>query len=260
MKAMYYLLPAALFVAAGTTSVAHAQHADVSPRVSGGQIVTDGYEDSTSTLTPNQRVFAYDFQEDALDPYFAGDPGFNAFSGSGLPVGSQFGFNVPSGSDFGLPANLTFWNGTGDVSFGSVPSGETLVLNMGSQNVTFGNSTGDLTGFSISTVGSGGTIHRHLNTFLNGSDGNNQPGDGVVPAGGIYLVPMELTSSDSGIADSLPMFLVFNNGLTEEQHDEAIDFVQTNVVPEPAGLGLLGVAAAALLGRRRRPICTASKP
>lgn len=251
MKLTSHGLPAAALLLAAAAA-ANAQHADVSPRVSGGRIVTDGYEDATSTLLPNLRVFAYDFQEDSADPYFAGDPGFNAFSGSGLPAGSQLGFNVPGGSAFGLPATLAYWSGTGDVSFAAAPGGETLTLNFGSQNVTVGNSTGDLTGFNFATVGAGGTVHRHLNTLLNGSDGNNAPGDGVVPADGIYLVPMRLTSSDSSIADSLPLFMVFNNGLTEEQHDVAIDYVQTNVVPEPAVPALLAIGGMGLLGRRHR--------
>src|SRR5688572_5748786 len=99
MKTLRFLFTAAACVCCCFASrVAEAQHADVSTRVSGGRIVTDAFDDSTGTLTPDARVFGYDFREDPLDPYFAGDPGFNAFAGSGLPSGSQLRFNVPDAS------------------------------------------------------------------------------------------------------------------------------------------------------------------
>jgi hypothetical protein len=40
--------------------------------------VTDGFVDTTGTLVPNVRVFAYAFGEDPLIPFEIDDPGFNA--------------------------------------------------------------------------------------------------------------------------------------------------------------------------------------
>jgi hypothetical protein len=230
---------------------AEAQHADVSPRVSGGRIVTDAFEDAAGTPTPGVRVFGYDFQEDPLDPYFAADPGFNAPPGSGLPAGSQLRFNILDGSSFGLASNLAYWNGSGEVAFGRAPAGETLTFTLGAQSRAAGGATGEVAGFAFATASSDGSLHRHLNSLLQGADGNTDPSDGTVPADGIYLVPLELASSDAGVADSLPLFLVFNNGLPEETHDRAMGRVQSTLVPEPASLGLLGLAGVALLRRPR---------
>ena len=103
----------AALAALALPAAASAQHADISPRVQAGRIVADAFDDATGETTPDPRVFGYDFQEDPLDPYFAADPGFNARAGSGLPAGSQLGFGVPGGARFGLPANLSYWGGTG---------------------------------------------------------------------------------------------------------------------------------------------------
>lgn len=158
-----------------TAGVATAQHADISPYVSGGQIFTNGYEDATSTTLPGLRIFAYDFQEEPEDPYFITDPGFNAFAGSGLPAGSKLKFNILDGGSFGLPSNLTFWDGAGQVDFGTTPNGETLELSLGSSDITVGSTTGQITGFSIGTIAGDGSIHKHLNSFLNGLDEETIP-------------------------------------------------------------------------------------
>jgi len=221
--------------------VATAQHADIRPDVENGRIVTSGFVDATSETLPDLRVFGYDFQEDPLDPYFAADPGINA-SSSALPVGSQLSFNILDGMAFGLPGNLSYWNGAGSVNFGTVPSGESLRLNFGAQSRTAGSAGGEIGGFAISAIGLSGSIHRHLNSFLEGADGNSTPGDGVVAANGIYLLPIELSSSETSIADSLPLFLVYNNGLTEAVHDQTIDWVEQNLVPEPPANALAFVA------------------
>jgi hypothetical protein len=211
--------------------VAHAQHADVRPRVSEGMIVTDGHIDATSEIIPGLRVFGYDFQEDPADPYFAADPGFNAIAGSGLPGGSQLLFNILSGADFDLPANLSFWDGTDtnaaapgiQVEFGLVPSGETLRLGFASSSVVVGTGLGEMSGFAIQTVNANGSVHRHLSSFLDA-------GSAAIPAEGVYLLPMELTSSDAAVRDSDPLFVVYNNGRSEEQHDQAIEWVTANLL------------------------------
>jgi hypothetical protein len=237
--------------------VAAAQHADIKPDVEGGRIITDGYIDDTGETIRGLRVFGFEFQEDPLDPYVSRDPGFNTVGASMFPPGSQLSFNVPGAALFGLPTNLTYWSGTGSVSFGAAPSGETLRLNRGTQDRTIGGGTNAIAGFAIGAAGANGSIHEHLDSFLQGSDGNVNPGDGIIPADGIYLVSLELTSSDPSIASSRPTFLVYNNGLDETAHDLAIDWVETNLVPIPEpwsvslglfGMLILGVIAARVAG------------
>jgi hypothetical protein len=224
---------------------ASAQHADVRPYVAGGQIHTAGFVDASSAQVPIMRVFAYDFGEDAEQPFFTQDPGFNAESGSGLPAGSQLLFNIVDAGELGLPANLSYWNGLGEVSFTPTPADETLRLTFGSQNRTADDSTSFVTGFSLQTVAASGAVHRHLNAYLEGSGGD--------PTVGIYLVPLELQSSDATLQKSLPFFLLYNNGVTEESHDLAIDWVQQNLVPVPeASSFLLATLGGALVGISRR--------
>jgi hypothetical protein len=216
---------------ASYAGVALAQHADVRPRVSDGMIFTDGFIDATSETIPDLRIFGYDFQEDPADPYFAADPGFNAAAGSGLPGGSQLLFNILSGADFDLPANLSFWDGTDknaaepgvQVQFGLVPGGETLRLGFASGSVVVGTGLGEMSGFAIQTVNANGAVHRHLSSFLDA-------GSAAVPAEGVYLFPLELTSSDAAVRDSDPLFFVYNNGRSEEQHDLAIEGVEANLL------------------------------
>ncbi len=233
---MRVFLAAMLIAVTVYCSAGFGQHADIKPDVENGRIVTDAWVDPTSELTPDVRLFGYDFQEDPLDPYFITDPGLNTAGPSGLPAGSTLSFNIVDGAAFGLPGNLSFWNGVGSVAFSTVPNLETLRLNLGAQNRTIGSATGAMAGFPIGTIAAGGSIHRHLSSFLQGADGNSTPSDSNEPTAGIYLIPLELTSSDVGIADSLPLFIIYNNGLTEEVHDSAIEWVETNLlpIPEPA--------------------------
>jgi hypothetical protein len=220
-----------LVLFAACAGVAYAQHADVRPRVNDGMIVTDGHIDAMSETIPGLRVFGYDFQEDPADPYFAADPGFNATAGSGLPGGSELRFNILSGADFDLPANLCFWDGTDknsaapgiQVEFGLVPSGETLRLSFASGSVVVGSGLGEMSGFAIQTVNANGSVHRHLSSFLDA-------GSAAIPAEGVYLFPLELTSSHAAVRDSDPLFLVYNNGRFEEQHDLAIEWVTANLL------------------------------
>lgn len=220
---------------------------DVRPIVVDGRITTNGFSDAFGDINLGQRVFVYDFQQDPGDPFFTSDPGFNAASGSGLPAGSQVKFNVPSAADFGLPANLSYWDGSASPSFGSVPAGESLLWNLGSNNLGVGDSLGFQAGFLLQVVSSTGAMHKHLGAFLNGSGGND-------PANGIYLIPIELTDSDPSITKSKPFFILYNNGLSEAQADAAANYVQTHVIPEPSAfmLAAYGVATVALAWRKRR--------
>jgi len=242
-------------------------HDDVSPRVVNGKIVTDGYDDVSHLTTPNVRVFGYDFGEDPTDPFFAEDPGFHAFSGSSMPASSQLRFNVLSGGLFGFSSNLSYWDGVGAVAFGLPSSGETILLNRSINDLTVGNSLGMQTGFSLGTADIDGALHEHLFAFLQGADGNSIPagpgiwgaGDGVEAAPGVYLLSLELTSNNLGVTHSDPIFIVYNNGLTETQHDLALDWVTQNLaLPKPASVVVLSLGIAGFLGislKRRLQLC-----
>ncbi len=226
-------------------------HFDVRPYAVSGKIVTDGYEDATSTLLSNVRVFGYDFGEDATDPFNIQDPGFNAIAGSGLTPSADLRFNVLD--------SLKYWDGLGSVVLSNAPASESLHLFLGAGTVTANGSSGAQTGFKIQTVNANGSVHKHLNAELLGSDNNSIPagpgawgaGDGIEATAGIYFLPIELTMSSGGLINSDSMYLVFNNGLTEETHDQAISFAETNLVPEPSSLAIMGLGLCAMLRRRR---------
>jgi len=144
------------------------------------------------------------FQENPLDPFWTDDPCYGSTTDSGLPPGSQVGFNILS--------DLLYWDGNGSVSFGPVPAGERLRIKYGFMTRHAGGGTGFVEGFNFQTVPSDGSFHRHLSYFLLGPDGNSIPADqdGVQAADGVYLLEIELTNT-AGIASSDPIWLVFRN-------------------------------------------------
>lgn len=235
---------------------------DVRPYVSGGKLITGGYDDGTSSFVPVNRVFEYAFQEDLADPYFTSDPGFNSTSSSGIPGGSQISFNILGGSPFGLPANLTYWDGNDtdpsipgvQVGFGLVPDNESITFSYGSNSITVSNTAGGLNqpGFVLQTVTSSGAMHRHLGAQLNGGSG--------LPTDGIYLLAMEIVSSSPGVTKSDPFFLLYNNGLSDQQLEIAYDYVTEQVVvPEVSSMLLAAFGTTAVAGiwirKHRRKTC-----
>jgi hypothetical protein len=185
--------------------------ADLRPRVDAGQIVTDAFDDLTAQLVPNVRTFGWQFQTIPTDPYFLQDPGFNAVAGSGLPAGSQLGFDVTR--------SLSWWDGTGGViRFRGTPAAESLTFNFGGGTVTISDGSGAQNGFNVATVASNGSTHRHLNAFLNA-------GTLAAPTPGVYLTSIRTRSSAAAVGTSDALFWLFNNGIQEADFRRALTYV-----------------------------------
>jgi hypothetical protein len=227
-------------------------HEDVVPYELDGKIVTGGHDDVLATDNVTQQVFGYDFGEDPFDPYFIGDPGINngafavgVYPNNGLlPANFTLGFNVVS--------NLLYWDGAGAATLGPAPDDVSLGLARGSFEVLVDALGQSGTVPTISSTGASGRVHVHLESTLN-FQGSFDPGDPNAPDG-VYVVGLTLKLPGSGLADSDPIYLVYNNGLDEEIHDEAIEWVQTHLVPEPSAwlLMITGSLAALLVIRRKR--------
>ena len=196
---------------------------DIGPRNSSGKLVTDVVSHNTGTTQSDVRAFGFRFQQRANDPFFTDLPGFNAPSGSGIPSGSM---------TFTVLSSLGYWDGAGPFASQQVPSGETLRLNRGASNRVVGASTGQLSALSLGNVASNGSIHVHVNAFLQGSDGNSvpadglpnaqppRPADGIEAAAGVYVTSIRI--SHSTVLATEPLYLIYGNHVDTARLNRAI--------------------------------------
>ncbi len=241
-----------LGIVIGSVAAARADF-DVAPYELSGKIVTGGHDDVLGSDNISQRVFGYDFFEDPLDPYLIGDPGFNngtfmigIYPNNGLlPANSTLGFEVLT--------NLQYWDGLGAVSFSAAPADVDLGIRRGSTTVHI--SGLGLSG-SVPTIGNTGPpgrLHVHVESQLNFTDGTN-PNPPNAPDG-VYMIGLRMTLAGSGVANSDPIYFVYNANVSAEIHDQAIEWVQTHLVPEPSTWALMTTALGAVVSlrwRRRR--------
>lgn len=231
----------AMTLASGTAKAD--EHFDIAPYFQDGKLLTGGLDHSGNQAAPSISVYGYEFGEDLYDPFNPTNPGVNQAAGVGnLPVGAPVRYNILSG--------LRYWDGEGEVTWGA-PVGDTHIdLCMGTTSRTITGSSGAQTGSLVQSVAANGSLHRHFVTALFADDtSSNVPGElgFLAPADGIYAFSMELTLTQGGTTyASDPVWIVFNNGMSEEIHAAAMA-----AVPEPATAALLLVGGGALLRRRR---------
>lgn len=226
---------ASVALSAVVNSMALADY-DIAPSVSGGQIMTNAFDDGTEDFVSNVRVFAYGFDT----PFSTEDPGFHPQPGSG--------FAGSAAVRIGAVTGLSYWNGAGSPNFGALPNGEALLLEFGSQNLTAGASAPAGT-ISLGTTDAAGEFDKHLTSTLFGPGATD-------PTDGLYLIGLQLTSD--GLTSSQPFFVIYNTGDDEGLSDNALTYVRdtfapgSNLVPEPASLSLAGLPILLGLMRRRR--------
>jgi hypothetical protein len=233
-------------------------HDDVVPYSDLTKLLTGGHSDLEETTSVVQLVFGYDFGEDPADPWVIGDPGFNngssftgSFANSGLlPASGNLTLSVYGGS-YG---SLQYWNGVGSPAFAPVTGGTEIILDSGTPFLRIGGSTTSGS-MSIGAIAAG-RMHKHANSLI-GSGGSGANFDTPGAANGFYAFGATLSVPDSGLLASDPIYMVYNVGMSEALHDQAIDFYNVQVVPEPsslalAGIGAVGAGLAALRSRQRR--------
>ncbi len=239
-----------LLVALVVRPTATRAHDDVAPYELNGKVATGGHDDILASNTVTENVFGFDFGEDPMIPYIIGDPGFNngAF---GIGVFPNNGL-LPANFTLGLTItrDLEYWDGTGAVSFAPASPSASLGLSHLSSTIDITGTSGIGAALTIGSTGSAGRLHVHLQSALTDSIGD--------PANGIYLIGMQLSLPGSGLADSDPIYIVYNSFMDEAVHDEAIGWVATNLVPEPSTwtmclMALVSIAVCVTRGQLRRP-------
>ncbi|MEQ9096235.1 MAG: hypothetical protein RIE32_08235 [Phycisphaerales bacterium] len=203
------------------TSATLAHEGDIGLKIVDGRIVTGIVEDGPGGefVVPGERVFAAEMFEFGGRIY-ADEPGL--FAAAGEFPDSDLVF------DFASPVQR--WNGAGFES-----ATQTFTLEFGPLSAT-SPLAGSAPGFGIG-VGPAG-FDEHYDFYLNDAET------------GVYLLALDLSSSEAGIGSALTTYLVFNNGEDEGVHDAAIHYVEDVIIPAPASLAVLGLGALAM--RRRR--------
>lgn len=236
---------------------AKAQHIDilVARDATGTKLVSGAADISNGNYTVGPRVFGADFGEDPMLPHLGSDPGYNAVAnptgGIALPGSTPLSFGFKTITIGSTTSNLFFWDGTGAVNFTAVPAGYSFTASKsgGFSSTVTGTAT-NVAGFNINTTGSNGFLHKHLDFQIDGNGGN--------PADGIYLVSQQFHMS--GMVSSDPIFLVFNHGLDEMIHDNAVEWTQTNLAPVPEPGSVLLVALLGIAPWVRRSMKTHREP
>lgn len=223
MKTLMSMAGAIVLCAGAATAVAGPGHAgDITLTISGGKMFTAIVPEGGGTAEA-QRVFASEFF-DVAGFVFSDEPGYEIDDGTLTPGSGLF---------LTMRKAVRSWNGS---DFSTMAT-QTITASFGPNSIT-SNLTDAATGGLLMPVEAGGGLHDHPEVYLNNA------------FTGIYLLELEL-SSDVALETTDPFWIVYNYGAAETEHDAAIEWVNSTLVPAPGSLGLIGSGFLAI-GRRRR--------
>lgn len=173
----------------------------------------------------------------------ADDPGFDSLSGA-FPVGSAIGLDLLSA--------LRLWDGD---DFETIDPDYAMSVTKGDDIITTPATDGRIPGFTFGSADVNGRFHHHVRYFLD-------PFDPSTDVPGLWLLELELWSTNPAVLPSEPVFVVFASGSEAlSQRDAAIEWVQDNLIGGPCSpadlaepLGILDLAdisafAAAFVGQ-----------
>jgi len=222
MKTLKFMVSVVAVCAGTTMAVAGPGHAgDITLTISGGKMFTAIVPEGGGTAEA-QRVFASEFF-DVAGFVFADEPGYEIDDGTLTPGSGLF---------LTMRKAVRSWNGS---DFSTIAA-QTITASFGPNSIT-SNLTDVATSGLLLPVDAAGGLHDHPEVYLNNA------------FAGIYLLELEL-SSDAGLESTDPFWIVYNYGAEEADHDAAIEWVNSTLVPGPGSLALVGLGLFAT--RRRR--------
>lgn len=171
-----------------------------------GRIQTYLIDEDTGLPTYNTRVFIADFDQTG----FTNEPGVD----SDLDA-----FSYPSSIGFNIRKAIRQWNG---VDFSQVPA-DRIQIKLANLGPVLTPATDVLTpGFAMS-VNTDGEFHHHPGySWL-----------GETPTG-VYLIELELWSTDPSVTTSRPYWIIFNSNDSVENVNAATEWAEQNLIGCPS--------------------------
>ncbi len=252
------VLAASLFTGAtASQALAHGGLGDLMVYVENGKIKTGHYDfdGGSGLVTAPGPTFVYvtelEDNWEGIGKPGVDEPGIVTDGAAPLdPDGQNFFFPANTALTItanvmpGLGVNAAYWDGTGAVSFGATPHDLEVEKGFGLITLDGGSST-PAGSVSPWISDSSGLAHDHVEFIIDEPD--------ATASAGIYL--FSLTFDTSNALQSDPIYFVAGYGLPEPGLDEAIEeaeeWVEANLVPEPSSL-MLASAGLALAAVRRR--------
>ncbi|MEM8783856.1 MAG: PEP-CTERM sorting domain-containing protein [Planctomycetota bacterium] len=155
-----------------------------------------------------------------------------------------------------LGTNAAYWDGTGPVDFGALPSGQFLIVEspfvgpgLVEEIELDGSATAPTGTLAPWQSDAAGTAHDHFEFLHSAADAD--------AAAGIYLFALDYATTDSSVAGTTLYYLLgyggtsFDDPTLEGLLETAEGFVETSIVPEPATASLLALGGLTALRRRR---------